>query len=82
MEAQTRPGATRASSRRPAPTPLVNELLRAGRSEDRDRFDVLFDLWLSAVFARASASRRDRKAAEELTRKVLIDAVRTAASTL
>jgi hypothetical protein len=82
MEAQTRSAATRASSRRPEQAPVVNELLRAGRNEDRDRFDVLFDLWLSAVFARASASQRDRKAAEDLTREVLIDAVRTAASTL
>lgn len=80
MHAQKRPAGTprkRSSSR-----PLVQDLLRAGEAGDRDRFDELFDLWLDAVFARASASRRDREAAEELTRKVLSDAVRTAASAL
>lgn len=82
MQAQTRPPATSVNPRRPAQTPLVNELLRAGRDGDVGRFDELFDLWLRAVFSRASVLRSEREAAEELTRKVLIEAVRAAATAL
>ena len=80
MHARTRPAGTQ--RKRGSSRPLVQDLLRAGAAGDSGRFDELFDLWLNAVFARASASRRDREAAEELTRKLLLDAVRTAASAL
>jgi hypothetical protein len=81
MHPETRPLRDPRADRR-TPTPLVEDLLRAGQQGDRDRFDELFDLWLEAVFARASASQRERQAAEEITRRVMLDAVRAAASGL
>jgi len=58
---------------RRAQQPLVDELVRAARADDRASFDQLFDLWFDAVYV---AARRDRAArggdpAEEVTAELL-----------
>jgi DNA-directed RNA polymerase specialized sigma24 family protein len=58
--------------------PLVEELLAAAESRDRARFDALYDLWVAVVFSECARSLGDREAAEGLTEKLLVNAIRAA----
>lgn len=60
-------------------TPLVDELLRCAESGDRARFDALFELWLSVIFAESVRRLGERQSAEDLTRALLLRAVQRAA---
>lgn len=59
--------------------PLVEDLIAAAASHDRARFDALFEVWLAAVFSECAHSMGDRAAAEALTEKLLVRALRNAA---
>lgn len=59
-------------------SPLVEELVAAAKNRDRGRFDALYELWVAVVFSECARSLGDRKAAEALTRKLLVSATRTA----
>lgn len=68
-------------SQRPAraPRPLVDDLVHCARCGDRARFDTLFDLWLAVVFAESARLTGDRRAAEHLTRELLVAVAQDAA---
>ena len=60
---------------------ILNQLVAAGCSGDRQRFDQLFELWFEAVYA-ATLIRvdGDHRRAQPLTRRLLIGCVRSAMS--
>jgi hypothetical protein len=63
-------------------TPLVDELLLSAESGDRARFDALFELWLSVIFAESVRRLGERHSAEDLTRALLLRAVQRAVERL
>jgi hypothetical protein len=63
-------------------TPLVDDLLRCAETGDRARFDALFELWLTVVFAESVRRMGERQSAEDLTRALLLRAAERAAERL
>lgn len=54
---------------------LIGELLEAAETGDRQRFDEVYEHCLTRVYSIAWRVVRDRERAEELTARVLLDAV-------
>ena len=54
---------------------LAETLVRAGRAGDRTAFDRVYDSWFDAIYSMARQSSRDIKSAEELTSRLIAQAI-------
>lgn len=66
---------THQTRRSPRMAALLPALVQAAEDGDRARFDAIFEVCVSRVYGIAWNVLRDRKRAEEVTARVLIDAV-------